>query len=149
MHVRYAGDVPGTLMVSQAGAGTACGLRLRIFGEKAGLEWDQENPEMLRFAPFGEPARIISRGYGAGMGIEASRFVRMPRGHPEALTDAWANLYTEFAIAIEARRSGTVLPDGLLRHPDVVDGARGVRFVEAAAASAKAGGAWVDCSLAV
>ena len=149
MHVRYAGDVPGTLMVSQAAAGTACGLRLRVFGEKAGLEWDQENPEMLRFAPFGEPARIVSRGYGAGIGIEAGRFVRMPRGHPEALTDAWANLYTEFAIAIEARRSGTVLPDGLLRHPDVVDGARGVRFVEAAADSAKAGGAWVDCSLAV
>ena len=149
MLVRYAGDVPGTLMVSQAAAGTACGLRLRIFGDHAGLEWDQENPEVLRFAPFDAPARTISRGYGAGMGAEASRFVRMPRGHPEALTDAWANVYTEFAVAIEARRSGTVLPGGLLRHPDVVDGARGVRFVEAAAASAKAGGAWVDCSLAV
>lgn len=147
MHVRYAGDVPGTLMVSQAAAGTQCGLRLRIFGEKAGLEWDQEKPETLRYAPVGEPARIISRGYGAGMGIEASRFVRMPRGHPEALTDAWANLYTEFAIAVDARRSGTVLPDGLLRYPGVVDGARGVRFVEAAAESAKKGGVWVDCSL--
>lgn len=147
MHVRYAGDVPGTLMVSQAAAGTHCGLRLRIFGEKAGLEWDQEKPETLRHAPFGEPARIISRGYGAGMGNEASRFVRMPRGHPEALTDAWANLYTEFAIAVDARRSGTVLPDGLLRCPDVVDGARGVRFVEAAVESAKAGGIWVGCSL--
>ena len=147
LHVRYAGDVPGTLMVSQAAAGTQCGLRLRIFGETAGLEWDQENPETLRYAPVGEPARIISRGYGAGMGIEASRFVRMPRGHPEALTDAWANLYIEFAIAIEARRAGIVLPDGLLRYPDIADGARGVRFVEAAAASAKAGGTWLDCSL--
>ena len=149
MQVRYAGDVPGTLMVSQAAAGTQCGLRLRVFGDEAGLEWDQENPETLRYARVGEPARIISRGYGGGMGIEASRFVRMPRGHPEALTDAWANLYTEFAIAIEARRSGTTLPDGLLRHADIVDGARGVRFIEAAAASARAGGTWVPCSLAL
>lgn len=147
MHVRFAGDVPGTLMVSQAAAGTACGLRLRIFGEKAGLEWQQESPEILRFAPFDAPARTISRGFGAGMGSEAGRFVRMPIGHPEALTDAWANLYTELAIAVEARRSGQSLPDGLLRYPGVVDGARGVRFVEAAAASAKGGGAWVDCRL--
>jgi predicted dehydrogenase len=149
MHVRYAGDVPGTLMVSQAAAGTHCGLRLRIFGDKAGLEWDQEAPELLRFAPFGEPARTISRGFGAGMGVEASRFVRMPRGHPEALTDAWANLYIEFAIAIEARREGRTLPEGLLRYPDLVEGARGVRFIEAAAESAASGGTWVDCSLLV
>jgi predicted dehydrogenase len=147
MSVRFEGDVPGTLMVSQAAAGTQCGLRLRVFGDKAGLEWDQENPETLRFARFGEPAQIISRGFGAGMGTEATRFVRMPRGHPEGLTDAWGNIYTEFAIAIEARRAGIALAPGLLRYPDVVDGARGVRFVEAAAASAAANGAWVDCRL--
>jgi len=147
MQVRF-GDVPGTLMVSQAAAGTHCGLRLRVFGEKAGLEWEQEIPEYLRFAPLGEPPQTISRGFGAGMGREASRFVRMPRGHPEALTDAWANIYTEFAIAIEARREGRALPQGLLRYPDVVDGARGVRFVECAVASAAAGGTWVNCGLA-
>ncbi len=148
MNVRF-GDVPGTLMVSQAAAGAQCGLRLRLFGEKAGLEWDQENPEYLRFNPVGQPAQSISRGFGSGMGREASRFVRMPRGHPEALTDAWANIYTEFAIAIEARRDGRTLPPGLLHYPDIVEGARGVRFVEAAVASAAAGGTWVDCHLAL
>ena len=147
MHVRFEGDVPGTLMVSQAAAGTQCGLRLRVFGDRAGLEWDQENPEYLRFNEVGKPAQTISRGLGAGMGIEASRFVRMPRGHPEALTDAWANIYTEFAVAIEARRSGRVLPAGLLHHPTVLDGARGVRFIEAAVASAAAGGVWTDCRM--
>jgi hypothetical protein len=81
------------------------------------------------------------------MGLEASRFVRMPRGHPEALTDAWANLYTELAIAVEARRLGQSLPQGLLRYPTVADGARGVKFVEAAIASAAHGGAWTDCRL--
>ena len=147
MHVRFEGEVPGTLMVSQAAAGTHCGLRLRVFGAKASLEWEQESPEFLRLKPFDEPSQTISRGLGAGMGVEASRFVRMPRGHPEALTDAWGNLYTELAIAVEARRSGRSLPEGLLRYPTVLDGARGVKFVEAAIASSAAGGAWTDCRL--
>jgi hypothetical protein len=71
----------------------------------------------------------------------------MPRGHPEALTDAWANLYQEFAIAVDARRRGIDLPEGLLEYPTVLDGALGVKFVEAAVASNAAGGAWTDCRL--
>lgn len=147
MHVRFEGDVPGTLMISEAAAGTQCGLRLRVFGTEAGLEWNQENPEYLHFNPVGMPAQTISRGLGAGMGLEASRFVRMPRGHPEALTDAWANIYTEFAIAIEARREGRSLQDDLLHYADVLDGAKGVKFMEAAFESVALGGAWTNCRL--
>ncbi len=146
MHLRFAGGVPGTLMVSQAAAGAQCGLRLRVFGSLAGLEWSQENPEHLYFTPLDSPTQIISRGYGAGMAPAAARFVRMPRGHPEALTDAWANLYTELAIAVDARRSGVALPEGMLAYPDVVDGAKGVKFVQAAVRS-NATGEWVDCRL--
>ncbi|NNU62761.1 Gfo/Idh/MocA family protein [Ochrobactrum soli] len=146
MHLRFEGGLPGTLMVSQAAAGTQCGLRLRVFGSLAGLEWNQENPEHLLFTPLDSPTQIISRGYSAGMYPAAARFVRMPRGHPEALTDAWANLYTEFAVAIDARRSGRTLPEELLAYPDVIDGAKGVRFVQAAVQS-NATGEWVDCRL--
>jgi len=147
MHVRYEGDIPGTIMISQVAAGTHCGIRLRVFGEKASLEWNQEEPELLHFRPFAEPARTLTRGEGSGIGIHAARFVHMPRGHPEALSDAWGNLYEEFAIAIEARRAGRPLPQELLEYPTVLDGALGVRFVEAAAASSEAGGAWLDCTL--
>jgi predicted dehydrogenase len=147
MHLRFAGGAPGTLMVSQAAGGTQCGLRLRVFGTEAGLEWDQENPEFLRFTPLDQPTQVIGRGYGAGMKEAALRFVRMPRGHPEALTDAWANLYIEMAVAIEARRNGVALPEGLLAYPTVLDGARGVKFVEAAVESNQTG-QWVDCRLA-
>jgi predicted dehydrogenase len=146
MHLRFAGEIPGTLMVSQAAAGTQCGLRLRVFGTKAGLEWEQENPEFLRFTPLDSPMQIIGRGYGGGMMEAAMRFVRMPRGHPEALTDAWANLYTEMAVAIDARRHGTELRPDILAYPTVVDGANGVKFVEAAIESNKTGD-WVDCRL--
>jgi predicted dehydrogenase len=64
MHLRFEGGIPGTLMVSQAAAGTQCGLRLRVFGTKAGLEWNQENPEFLHFTPVDQPTQVIGRGYG-------------------------------------------------------------------------------------
>jgi predicted dehydrogenase len=144
MHLRFEGDIPGTLMVSQAMAGTHCGLRLRVSGTEAGLEWNQEDPEYLRYSRVNEPTQIVSRGHGGGMESEAERFVRMPRGHPEALTDAWANLYIEMAVAIEARRGGQDLPDGLLAYPTAEDGAKGVRFVDAAVES-NASGTWKNC----
>jgi predicted dehydrogenase len=133
--------------VSQAAAGADCVIRLRIFGDKAGLDWDMEAPEILHFKRLNAPAQTIIRGQGAGMSAAASRFNRQPRGSPQALIDAWASLYTEFAIAIEARRAGTQLPPDLLAYPTVLDGARGVKFVEAAIESHRAGGAWVDCRL--
>jgi predicted dehydrogenase len=134
-------------MVSQAAAGNNCALRIRVFGEKAGLEWDQEFPELLHFNPVGRPKQVIARGSGAGVGPTAGRLVRVPRGHPEGWIDAWANLYTEFAVAVEARRAGRKLRPGLLNCPTVIDGARGVRFIEAAVESHRSGGAWVDCTL--
>jgi len=136
MHLKFAGNIPGTLMISQAAAGNQCDLGIRIFGTEAGLEWRQENPEYIRFTPVDKPTQILWRGFGAGILDEARRLVRLPRGHPEALTDAWANLYTEFSVAIEARRSGQKLEDGLLADcPQLDDGVRGLKFVDAAIAS--------------
>lgn len=145
---RFAKGVPGTLLVSQAVAGTHCGLRLRISGETGTLEWSQEKPETLHHRPFDAPAQKILRGHGAGILVDAGRFIHMPRGHPEGLSDAWGNLYEEFAIAIDARRSGSQLPDGLLAHPELTDGIRGVAFIHAAIASNAAGGQWTAISTA-
>lgn len=147
MQVRYEGNVPGTIMISQAAAGTHCGLRIRAFGDLASLEWNQEDPEYLHFKPFDAPAQLLTRGEGAGVGVEAGRFVHLPRGHPEALSDAWGNLYEEFAIAIDARKNGTSLPEGLLEYPDVWEGALGVKFIEAAAQSNLSDGAWTSCRI--
>ena len=144
VNARYEGDVPGLLWATQVAPGNACGLRLRVYGEKAGLEWHQETPEYLRFDIFGEPPRIVSRGVGAGARPEAIRLTRTPRGHPEGWIEAWANLYAEFAAAIDARRRGRTLTPGLVDFPTVVDGARGVQFVDAVVRSSGAGGNWVD-----
>ena len=78
------------------------------------------------------------------MSPATERLLRMPRGHPEALTDAWANLYLEFAVAIQARREGTDLPKDFLAYPTIVDGVDGMRFVEAAIKSNQTE-AWVSC----
>ncbi len=137
------GGAPGMMWVTQAAVGNFCGLRLRLYGTTGGLEWDQEAPERLRHTRLGQPEQIIVRGHGSGMLPEAERMIRLPRGHGEALSDAWGNLYTEIALAVEARRDGRDLPEGLLALPDVHAGARGVAFIHAAADSHEAGGSWV------
>jgi len=143
VNLRLTGGVPGLLWVTQAAPGNYAGLRLRLFGESGGLEWDQEFPEQLRHTPLGEPERIIHRGRGAGMLAAAERLVHLPRGHGEALTDAWSNLYAELGFVIAARRAGVKLVDGLVRYTDAEQGLDGMRFIEACADSHEAGGRWV------
>jgi predicted dehydrogenase len=143
VNARYSGDVPGLVWATQVAPGNACGLRLRLYGERAGLEWHEENPELLKFDVFGEPTRLIRRGVGAGVGLAATRLTRTPRGHPEGWLEAWANLYTEFAVAIDARRQGRPVKAGLVDYPTVEDGVRGMAFIEAVVKSLERGG-WVE-----
>jgi predicted dehydrogenase len=141
------GDVPGTLLASRVAPGQYCGLRLRIYGDQGGLEWDQEHAELLRYTRLGESSRLLSRGPGGGIGPAAQRFTRLGRATPEGWIEAGASLYRVFALAIAARRDGRDLPADLLAYPTVLDGARGVRFIEAAVESNRQGGVWVDCGL--
>lgn len=142
------GEVPGTLMVSQAAVGNQCGLRLRIFGTKAALDWNQEKGDELIVTPFDAPAQHYQSGFAGGLHPEARRFARMPRGCPEGILEAWANLYTELGLAVEARRTGRALPDAMLEYPTVRDAAAGVAFVEAAVRSSRSGH-WESCEPAI
>jgi predicted dehydrogenase len=144
MFTRYDGGVPGTLMATRLAPGNRGGLRLRIFGSEGGLEWDLENAEQLKFNRFGEPDRIISRGHGQGVSAKTERFVRAGRGFPEGIIEAWANLYTEFALAVAARRDGIDIPENWLDFPSVAQGAKGVRFVEVSANSADSDASWQE-----
>jgi predicted dehydrogenase len=145
--LRYRGGAKGVLMASQVAPGNYNGLSLKIYGAKAGLEWFGENPEVLRFAPYGEPSRTLVRG-GAGTTSEAVRASRMPAGHPEGYIEGFANLYRDAAGLIRARRAGLAPEAAALRAvPNVVDGAKGIRFVDAAVASARANGRWTPATL--
>lgn len=130
----------GMLWASQVAPGNENALKLRVYGTKGGLEWEQEQPNHLWFTPFGEPKRLITRG-GAGAGSAAARVSRIPPGHPEGYLEGFATIYVEAARAIRAARSGKA-PDGDVVFPTVADGVEGVAFVEACVASSKNDGAW-------
>jgi predicted dehydrogenase len=143
-HLRMTFDngVQGTMIVSQTAPGNECGLRIRIYGDEAGLEWRQEEPNYLRFSLQGQSVRTLARG-DAELGTAAQRMSRVPRGHPEGYLEAFANLYSEAAVAIEARLLGLVIPVPV-ECASVEDGAIGVGFIEAAIKSSQTGGSWID-----
>ncbi|MDB5453306.1 MAG: oxidoreductase [Caulobacteraceae bacterium] len=139
--LRFEGGARGQLWASQVAAGCANGLRLRLFGERGGLEWAQETPEELRFMRLGEPGRTYRRG-GPGLSPEAVASARLPAGHPEGYLEAFAQIYADAAELVRAHRDGRA-PDPLARLvPGVADGVRGVRFIEAAVASHQSDSKW-------
>ena len=139
--LRYGSGARGMLWASQVAPGNENGLRLRIYGEEGGLEWAQEDPNRLWFAPLGQPRQVLTRG-GAGTSPEAARVSRVPGGHPEGYLEAFANLYTEAARAIRAHQAG-LAPPGEVLLPGIADGLSGMRFVAACLRSARQGGGWV------
>ena len=140
--MRFSGGARGALTASQVAVGNLNSLSLKVFGSRAGLEWAGETPELLRFSRYGEPSQLLQRG-GPGNSGEAKRGSRMPGGHPEGYIEGFANLYRDAAELIIARRDGRQPnPAAVAATPQVLDGARGVAFVEAAVTSSRNGGAW-------
>ncbi len=139
--LRFADGAKGVLWSSQVATGNENGLRLRVYGEKAGLEWAQEDPNYLWHTPLGQPRRRITRG-GPGAAASAGRLTRIPPGHPEGYLEGFANIYGEAAEAILARREGRAIPEDVL-FPTIADGVRGVAFVDACVRSSARGGVWV------
>ncbi|QFT61017.1 Glucose--fructose oxidoreductase precursor (plasmid) [Sulfitobacter sp. THAF37] len=137
--LRFDGGARGMLWSSQVAPGNENALKLRVYGEKGGLEWAQEDPNYLWFTPFGEPKRLLTRnGAGATAGNQSAS--RIPGGHPEGYLEGFANIYNEAADLIVAARDGTK-PDHLL--PTVQDGLEGVAFIDACVRSSKRDAAWV------
>jgi predicted dehydrogenase len=123
--------------------GNANNLRLRVYGEKAGLEWHQEEPNTLQFAKLGEAPETLRRP-GPGGNSPAAHASRIPAGHPEGYLEAFAQLYTDLAEQICARREGRSPSPTSLLVPNVEDGVEGMRFIAATLESSKRNAAWVD-----
>jgi predicted dehydrogenase len=138
--LRFKGGAKGMLWASQVAPGNENALRLRVYGTKGGLTWSQENPNYLRYAPFGEAPRELSRG-GAGAGPAAARVTRVPPGHPEGYLEGFANIYSEAAAAIRAAAEKKPVPAEVV-FPTVEDGLKGVSFVDAVVRSSRDGGVW-------
>ena len=143
--LRYTSGARGILWCSQVAAGCENALRLRIYGTKAGIEWEQENPNYLWVTPLGAPRYRLTRG-GAGTGDAAARMSRIPAGHPEGYLEGFANIYAEAARAIIARRDGTAL-DKAVTFPGLKEGLEGVAFVDACVRSSGKNAAWTKLAL--
>lgn len=126
--------------MTQAAAGGENDIRLRVMGERGLLEWSHRDASYLRLAMQGEPARMIGRG-DPDLPVEILAGGRSPRGHPEGLREAFANLYAELAQERMARTLGETLPAA--PYPRVEDGAHTMAFIEACLASQASGG-WVE-----
>ena len=139
--LRFPGGAKGALWASQVATGNENNLRLRVYGEKAGIEWRQEDPNELAFMPLGEPQRTIRRG-SAGTGAAAAHATRVPSGHPEGYLEAFAQLYADLAEQIVARKEGRRPDSNALLVPTVSDGVDGVKFIQAVLESSRNGSAW-------
>jgi predicted dehydrogenase len=141
--LRFEGGARGMLWASQVAVGNENNLRLRVYGEKAGIEWGQENPNYLRFTPYGKPPLTISRA-GAGATASAKHASRIPSGHPEGYLEAFAQLYADLAEQIAARNAGRAPAPSSLLVPTVEHGVAGVRFIAGVLESSRQNSAWAN-----
>jgi predicted dehydrogenase len=140
--LRFDNGARGTMIVTQVAPGNDCGLRIRVYGTEGGIEWRQDDVNVLRYSPTDQPTRTLSKG-AAGLTDESYLMTRVPKGHPEGYLEGFANVYSELAVAIEAKREGRVAEVPLL-FATAEDGLSGIAFVEAAIASQARGNVWVD-----
>ena len=134
--LRFKGGAPGVLVASQIAAGDRNGLRLRVYGEKGGLDWSHEQPDRLTLNWLDGPSQTLHAG-SPYLTPTAARATRLPTGHPEGFIEAFANIYGDFAAAI---RSGASRVETV---PDALEGLRGMAFVERAVESSREGSTWV------
>ncbi len=130
---RFKGGAKGTLWASQVAVGHENGLSLRVYGDKGGITWHQENPNVMTYTPFGQPKQLLTRGGAAPIGAEQS--LRVPPGHPEGYLEGFATIYKEAADIIRGKAGAMA--------PGIEDGLTGMRFIQAAIESSTQNGDWI------
>ena len=135
--MRLEGGAKATFVASKVATGEENGLRLRVYGNKASLFWDQEDPNVLRVKYAMKPEMVYKRKapYVADLSPASIRASRVPAGHGEGFIEAFGNIYDEFVAAVISRKAGDF--------PGAREGVRSMRFVEAVLKSSRGGNRWV------
>jgi len=139
--IRLDNGARGVLFASQIAVGEENGLRIRIWGEKGGLEWKQEDPNNLIVKWLDKPMQTLRPGNGY-LGERAAMNTRLPAGHPEGFIEAFANLYRNYIMVLRAVLNGEKPKPEYLDFPNVHDGVRGMAFIETAVESSSNGSVW-------
>jgi predicted dehydrogenase len=132
--LRFDNGARGVLMASQIAVGEENALKIRVYGEKGGMEWVQQEPNSLILKWNDRPLEIVRTGLGY-MSDMAKHNTRTPAGHPEGYIEAFANIYRNFAMTVGARTEGGQAKPEWLDFPGIDDGVHGMQFIEAIVAS--------------
>jgi len=142
--LKFDNGAAGVLMASQVAAGEENALRIRIYGEKGGVEWAQQEPNTLLIKWLDQPAQILRAGgnYGDRLSSFATMNCRTPGGHPEGYLEAFGNIYKNFALTLSSKLSGAEPTKEMLDFPTVEDGIRGMAFIDNVVASGQSDKKW-------
>ena len=141
--LKFDNGANGLLMASQIAAGEENALRINVYGEKGSLEWHQMEPNTLLVKWLDQPTQIYRTGNGYLHSIAAHN-TRTPSGHPEGYLEAFANIYRNFALTLNAKLNGETPSEEMLDFPTAKDGVRGMAFIENVVASSKSEQKWHD-----
>ena len=139
--LRFDNGAKGSLWSSQIATGNENALRIRLYGDKAGIDWSQENPNYLSLTTLGGNKEILSRA-SASIPAATGAMTRLPAGHPEGFLEAFATLYRDIAEQLNARKSNTDSDPDAMLVPGIADGLRGMQFIEKAVSSNTEGNTW-------
>jgi predicted dehydrogenase len=136
----------GVLVATQIAAGEENALRIRIYGEKGGLEWAQMEPNTLLVKWLDQPMQVLRAGsnYTQHLSSFATSNCRTPGGHPEGYLEAFGNIYRNFALTLLSKLEGTEPTKEMLDYPKVDEGIRGMAFIDTAVASSQSSEKWTD-----
>jgi len=141
--LKFDNDAKGVLMASQVAAGEENALRIRVYGEKGGIEWLQHDPNTLIVRWLDEPTQILRAGSNySHLSSFATHNCRTPGGHPEGYLEAFANIYRNFALTLSCKLDGTEPTAEMLDFPSVEDGLRGMAFIDNVVTSSQSDKKW-------
>jgi predicted dehydrogenase len=142
--LKFENDVAGVLIATQIAAGEENALKIKIYGEKGGLEWVQQEPNTLLVKWLDQPTQILRSGsnYTNVLSSFATQNCRTPGGHPEGYLEAFGNIYRNFALTLSSKLEGKTPTKEMLDFPGVEDGIRGMAFIENVVASGNSKEKW-------
>lgn len=144
--LKFNNGAAGVLMASQVAAGEENALKIRVYGEKGGIEWAQQEPNTLLVKWLDQPTQILRAGgnYGDRLSSFATQNCRTPGGHPEGYLEAFGNIYRNFALTLSARLDGKQATPEQLDFPQVDEGIRGMAFIDNVVASSQSDQKWYE-----
>ena len=147
--LKFDNNAAGVLMASQVAAGEENALKIRIYGEKGGIEWAQHEPNTLLVKWLDQPMQVLRAGanYTNVLSSFATANCRTPGGHPEGYLEAFGNIYRNFALTLLSKLEGKEPTKEMLDFPRADEGIRGMAFIDCVVASGQSENKWTDFTL--